>query len=61
MPAPLGVGPTRDVVLVHGRVTERVDDATADAQMEHTGFDARTQPGDSRVPARDADRDPRVA
>lgn len=40
------VGPTRDVVLVDGRVTEGVDDATADAHTEHTGFDARTEPGD---------------
>jgi hypothetical protein len=42
----VGVGPTRDVVLVDGRVTEGVDDATADAHAEHTGFDARTEPGD---------------
>jgi hypothetical protein len=39
----VGVGPTRDVVLVDGRVTEGVDDATADAHTEHTGFDARTE------------------
>ena len=39
--ARVGVGPTRDVVLVDGRVTERVDDAIADA---HTGFNARTEP-----------------
>ena len=44
--ARVGVGPTRDVVLVDGRVTEGVDDATADAHTEHTGFDARTEPGD---------------
>ena len=41
--ARLGVGPTRDVVLVDGRVTEGVDDATADAHSKHTGFDARTE------------------
>jgi Tetracyclin repressor-like, C-terminal domain len=40
-----GVSPTRDVVLVDDRVTEGVDDATADAHTEHTGFDARTEPG----------------
>ncbi|MDQ2968516.1 MAG: hypothetical protein M3R37_09395 [Actinomycetota bacterium] len=34
------------LVLVDGRVTEGVDDATADAHTEHTGFDARTEPGD---------------
>jgi hypothetical protein len=33
-------------VLVDGRVTEGVDDATADAHAEHTGFDPRTEPGD---------------
>lgn len=44
--ARVGVGPTRDVVLVDGLVTEGVDDATADAHTEHTGFDARTEPGD---------------
>ncbi len=44
--ARVGVGPTRDVVLVDGRVTEGLDDATADAHTEHTGFDARTEPGD---------------
>lgn len=44
--ARVGVGPTRDVVLADGRVTEGVDDATADAHTEHTGFDARTEPGD---------------
>ena len=44
--ARVGVGPTRDVVLVDGRVTEGVDDATADEHTEHTGFDARTEPGD---------------
>jgi hypothetical protein len=41
--ARVGIGPTRDVVLVDGRVTEGVDDATADAHTEHTGFDARTE------------------
>jgi len=41
--ARLGIGPTRDVVLVDGRITEGVDDATADAHTEHTGFDARTE------------------
>jgi hypothetical protein len=44
--ARVGLGPTRDVVLVDGRVTEGVDDATASAHTEHTGFDARTTPGD---------------
>ncbi len=44
--ARIGVGPTRDVVLVDGRVTEGVDDGTADAHTEHTGFDARTEGGD---------------
>ena len=44
--ARVGVGPTRDVVLVEGRVTEGVDHATADAHTEHTGFDARAEPGD---------------
>ena len=39
-------GPTRDVVLVDGVVTEGVDDGTADAHAEHAGFDARTEPGD---------------
>jgi hypothetical protein len=29
-----------------GRVTEGVDDATADSHAEHTRFDARTEPGD---------------
>ena len=33
-------------MLVDGRVTEGVDDATADADTEHTRFDARTEPGD---------------
>jgi hypothetical protein len=41
--ARLGIGQTRDVVLVDGRVSEGVDDATADAHTEHTGFDARTE------------------
>ncbi len=44
--ARVGVGPTRDVVLVDGRVSEGADDATASAHAEHTGFDARTTPGD---------------
>ena len=42
--ARIGIGPTRDVVLVDGRVSEGVDDATADAHTEHTGFDARAEP-----------------
>jgi hypothetical protein len=42
--ARVGVGATREVVLVDGRVTEGVDDATADAHAEHTGFDARAEP-----------------
>jgi hypothetical protein len=41
--ARLGIGPTRDVVLVDGSVSEGVDGATADAHTEHTGFDARTE------------------
>ena len=44
--ARIGVGPTRDVVLVDGRVTEGVDDPTADAHTEHSGFDARAEPVD---------------
>ena len=44
--ARVGVGPTRDVALLDGRVTEGVDDATADAHAEQTGFDARMEPGD---------------
>src|SRR4051812_669480 len=44
--ARLGLGATRDVVLVDGGVTEGVDDATADAHTKHTGFDARTETGD---------------
>jgi hypothetical protein len=44
--ARIAVGPTRDVVLVDGGVTEGVDEATADAHAEHTGFDARTVAGD---------------
>lgn len=44
--ARIGVGPTRDVVLVDGRVTEGVGDATAGAHSEHTGFDARAEPTD---------------
>jgi hypothetical protein len=44
--ARIGVGPTRDVVLVDGSVSEGVDAATADAHTEHTGFDARAEPGD---------------
>ena len=42
----LGIGPTRDVVLVDGVVTEGVDDATADAHTAHTGFDARDEPNE---------------
>ena len=44
--ARVGIGPTRDVVIVDGAVTEGVDEATADAHSEHTGFDARTEPED---------------
>jgi hypothetical protein len=44
--ARVGVGPTRDVVLVDGRVTEGVDEASADAHTAHTGFDARAEPVD---------------
>ena len=44
--ARIGLGPTRDVVLVDGRVSEGVDEAVADAHTEHTGFDARTEPED---------------
>ena len=44
--ARVGVGPTRDVVIIDGRVTEGVDDATADAHTEHTGFDARAEAAD---------------
>ena len=44
--ARVGIGRTRDVVLVDGRVTEGVDDPTADAHTRHTGFDARAEPGD---------------
>jgi len=36
--ARVGVGPTRDVVLVDGRVTEGVDDATADARTEPSDY-----------------------
>ena len=42
----VGIGPTRDVVLVDGRVTVGVDDATADAHTAHSGFDARAEPED---------------
>jgi hypothetical protein len=41
--ARLGIGPTRDVVLVDGRVSEGVAKATADLHTQHTGFDARTE------------------
>src|SRR5690349_20132249 len=41
--ARLGIGPTRDVVLVDGRVTEGFAKATADLHTQHTGFDARTE------------------
>ena len=44
--ARIGVGPTRDVVLVDGHVTEGVDDAAADAHTEHSSFDARAEPED---------------
>jgi hypothetical protein len=44
--ARIGLGPTRDVVLVDGRVSEGVDDTVADAHTEHTGFDARAEPED---------------
>jgi hypothetical protein len=44
--ARIGLGPTRDVVLVDGSVSEGVEDAVADAHSEHTGFDARTEPED---------------
>ena len=44
--ARVGVGATRDVVLVDGRVTEGVDEASADAHTAHTGFDARAEPVD---------------
>ena len=44
--ARVGVGPTRDVVLIYGRVTEGVDDATADAHTEHAGFDPREETAD---------------
>ena len=44
--ARVGVGPTRDVVLVDGRVSEGVDEVTADAHTQHTGFDARREAGD---------------
>jgi hypothetical protein len=44
--ARVGVGPTRDVVLVDGTIAEGVDEATADAHTSHTGFDARTEPED---------------
>jgi hypothetical protein len=40
----VGIGPTRDVVLVDGRVTEGVDEAAADAHAARTGFDARAEP-----------------
>jgi hypothetical protein len=44
--ARVGVGATRDVVLVDGRVTEGVDDATAAEHTKHSGFDARAEPVD---------------
>ena len=44
--ARVGIGPTRDVVLVDGTVSEGVDEATADAHTAHTGFDARTEAED---------------
>ena len=42
----LAVGPTRDVVLVDGRVAEGVSETAADAHSEHSGFDAREEPVD---------------
>ena len=44
--ARIGLGQTRDVVMIDGRVTEGVDDATADAHAEHSGFDAREEADD---------------
>jgi hypothetical protein len=44
--ARIGVGPTRDVVIVDGRVTEGVDGAAADAHTQHAGFNARQEPDD---------------
>jgi hypothetical protein len=44
--ARVGIGPTRDVVLVDGAIAVGVDDATADAHTAHTGFDARAEPED---------------
>ena len=33
-------------MLVDGHVTDGVDEATADAHTQHTGFDARMEPVD---------------
>lgn len=44
--ARVGIGPTRDVVIVDGVIEEGVDDVTADAHTAHTGFDARAEPQD---------------
>jgi hypothetical protein len=44
--ARVGIGPTRDVVLVDASVAEGVDEATADAHTQHTGFDARAESED---------------
>jgi hypothetical protein len=41
--ARVGLGPTRDVVLVDGTVADGIDDETADAHTRHTGFDARRE------------------
>jgi hypothetical protein len=46
----LGVGPTRDVVVVEGELhrtmpTDEVDEATATAFAERTGFDPRDEAG----------------
>ena len=44
--ARVGLGPTRDVVIVDGAIAEGVDEATAAAHTRHTGFDARAEPED---------------
>jgi hypothetical protein len=44
--ARVGVGPTRDVVIVEGTIEDGVDEGTQDAHTAHTGFDARTEPED---------------
>jgi hypothetical protein len=46
--ARLGLGPTRDVVIVEGPVVEiavEADDALAEAHARAAGFDARNSPG----------------